>query len=629
VICDSDSPRTSGVLLAIVMTLGSVLLGCAADRGQAAPAPASPEEARLPDGDSTSHEAPAPTTAAPLAEAAVFKRVDENLSTGVVEFGDINLQLELGRWSVGAVNRLLDEAHLAKLDPSGRLAFLVDRFQGTAFEYESHLPIPPRDVLRVRLESFGCAGFTMYMLALSSAKNFEEFAHNLRAIRYRETEARGVDSDPTVGNIFDFAFSAYENAAERGYVQDVTRAVAGGAALTAFRTRFLPRRRTAEYDPGKRLLVPKSHPGELVTVDMIGRKTFQTMDRSAIRTGDILLFSRVKPGAPGDTLMVGHLGVAKNVDGEIYLTHATRDYLWNPEATADTPATGTGVFIEGDRRREQLGVAPATTWVSDPDGRKIKVKGKSYYGYHPTELRPLTDYIGGAHIEGIRVLRPLERQDVWRTRDLEFRKASQRVTPDATLSVIDAAMTHEQALRKNLRAGAPEAIVSRLSVVDVSYPGVDDKTHQGQIVVHEELVQDVHRLFETIRETKFPVTSVIPMSNPTYLKDGLWDDQTSMLANNTSSFNYRVVKGSRVLSRHACGRAIDLNPLINPLIRGKGARQVVEPPGAVYEPSKAGTLTADHPIVKRMKAMGWTWGGDFKSLKDYQHFEKGNCKRSL
>jgi len=27
-------------------------------------------------------------------------------------------------------------------------------------------------------------------------------------------------------------------------------------------------------------------------------------------------------------------------------------------------------------------------------------------------------------------------------------------------------------------------------------------------------------------------------------------------------------------------------------------------------------------VVKTFKRLGWTWGGEWKSLKDYQHFEK-------
>ena len=35
-----------------------------------------------------------------------------------------------------------------------------------------------------------------------------------------------------------------------------------------------------------------------------------------------------------------------------------------------------------------------------------------------------------------------------------------------------------------------------------------------------------------------------------------------------------------------------------------------------------GTITAASDIVRIFKSKGWTWGGDWTSLKDYQHFQK-------
>jgi peptidoglycan LD-endopeptidase CwlK len=67
------------------------------------------------------------------------------------------------------------------------------------------------------------------------------------------------------------------------------------------------------------------------------------------------------------------------------------------------------------------------------------------------------------------------------------------------------------------------------------------------------------------------------------------------------------------------GMSIDINPRSNPYIGEKGK---VTPRGAHYDPSKPGTLHADHPIVKEFDRLGWDWGGDWETIKDYQHFEK-------
>ena len=44
------------------------------------------------------------------------------------------------------------------------------------------------------------------------------------------------------------------------------------------------------------------------------------------------------------------------------------------------------------------------------------------------------------------------------------------------------------------------------------------------------------------------------------------DDERSMAADNTSAFNGRKVPGIDVWSQHAYGRAIDVNPLENPMV---------------------------------------------------------------
>jgi hypothetical protein len=92
-----------------------------------------------------------------------------------------------------------------------------------------------------------------------------------------------------------------------------------------------------------------------------------------------------------------------------------------------------------------------------------------------------------------------------------------------------------------------------------------------------------------------------------------------MEANNTSAFNFRFKTGSRTeLSKHAGGRAIDINPVQNPYIKG----ELVLPKSSEYDPEAEGTLCEDHPVVRTFLKLGWEWGGNWTSRKDYQHFEK-------
>jgi len=183
--------------------------------------------------------------------------------------------------------------------------------------------------------------------------------------------------------------------------------------------------------------------------------------------------------------------------------------------------------------------------------------------------------------------------------------------------IIDSRMTKSEVFN-GLDARCPEDIRKAQRIVEVKYYSFDGKVHKGQIVVHRELVSDVKTIFKLILKERFPINSVIPISHPAFRKDGRWDDDLSMLANNSSGFNYREKTGGGSLSNHAYGRAIDINTVQNPYIKGN----LTLPPNGSYNPQTPGTLTPEHPIVKKFIELGWAWGGNWDSPKDYQHFEK-------
>jgi hypothetical protein len=101
------------------------------------------------------------------------------------------------------------------------------------------------------------------------------------------------------------------------------------------------------------------------------------------------------------------------------------------------------------------------------------------------------------------------------------------------------------------------------------------------------------------------------------------DDDVSMADNNTSAFNYRdVVDSKGVLSKHSYGVAIDINPIQNPYIKGK---KISPASGTNYVNRKKfqnGMIIKNDVCYKAFKDRGWTWGGEWKTMKDYQHFQK-------
>ncbi len=162
---------------------------------------------------------------------------------------------------------------------------------------------------------------------------------------------------------------------------------------------------------------------------------------------------------------------------------------------------------------------------------------------------------------------------------------------------------------------APDSVIKELIIIDVEYFSTDSLLHRGQIVVNRRVEQEVRQIFEYIKSIKYPVESVIP------IKFDLPNGNTSMAdLNNTYSFHYRTVAGgSNNLSRHSQGLAIDVNPFDNPYISKNGK---VIPAGGHYDPSKRETLTKDSDLVNKFISLGWIWGGNWSSPKDYMHFER-------
>jgi len=159
---------------------------------------------------------------------------------------------------------------------------------------------------------------------------------------------------------------------------------------------------------------------------------------------------------------------------------------------------------------------------------------------------------------------------------------------------------------------APPEVIAQLCLVDVRYYSFDGRRHQGQLVVHRAVRQDVVEIFQIIDNTRFPVGKAVP------IVAYRWSDAASMRDNNTSAFNYRTVAGTKRLSRHALGLAVDINPFLNPVVYDHGR---ISPRGAVYRPGEHGVLTREHPVVREFLSRGWQWGADFKTMKDYHHFD--------
>jgi hypothetical protein len=158
----------------------------------------------------------------------------------------------------------------------------------------------------------------------------------------------------------------------------------------------------------------------------------------------------------------------------------------------------------------------------------------------------------------------------------------------------------------------PQYIKENLVLIDVEYWSFDAREKVGQLVIHRELAAEVKVIFAEIKAARFPIEKIIPV----VAYD--WSDDASMEDNNSSTFNYRNIVGGENLSQHAFGRAIDINPRQNPYVKG----DIVLPQNAVYSPNIPGTIVSGDAVVEAFVKRGWDWGGNWRQLKDWQHFEK-------
>ena len=175
----------------------------------------------------------------------------------------------------------------------------------------------------------------------------------------------------------------------------------------------------------------------------------------------------------------------------------------------------------------------------------------------------------------------------------------------------------ESLLSTTIREGCP---VQRkdLRTISVKYYTETGEQAEGILVAHHRVTSDLLFVFDELFKAKYPIHRIAPAS----YYDG--DDNQLMKRNITSAFNCRRTTDGVAFSNHSLGAAIDINPLWNPYVKGK---KVLPPEGKKFAKNRAkskqqGLIKSDSLVVTLFKDLGWTWGGDWKKLKDYQHFEK-------
>jgi hypothetical protein len=182
---------------------------------------------------------------------------------------------------------------------------------------------------------------------------------------------------------------------------------------------------------------------------------------------------------------------------------------------------------------------------------------------------------------------------------------------DAAIASIDD--TTRARMPNSWRPGCPVPLEA-LRLVTLDHWGYDGMEHRGELVVHADHAEPIVGVFRALFDARFPIERV-------QLVDAYGgDDFASTAANNTAGFNCRSVVGRPgSWSEHAYGRAIDVNPLVNPYL---GEPRLNDPRLAPYLDRSIdvpGMIRAGDMVVTAFAAAGWQWGGTWPT-PDYQHF---------
>jgi hypothetical protein len=154
---------------------------------------------------------------------------------------------------------------------------------------------------------------------------------------------------------------------------------------------------------------------------------------------------------------------------------------------------------------------------------------------------------------------------------------------------------------------------TELAYLELAHVTFDGGVSRGELVVAAKLAPRAVELFRRLYQLGFPIRQL------KLVDDYDASDDASMAADNSSAFNYRVIAGTDLLSQHALGRAIDINPVENPW---RKPDRIVPKAGEAFADRKhvrPGMIVRPGPVVAVLDELGWEWGGDWRHAYDDHH----------
>ena len=174
----------------------------------------------------------------------------------------------------------------------------------------------------------------------------------------------------------------------------------------------------------------------------------------------------------------------------------------------------------------------------------------------------------------------------------------------------------ERIVGRDWHPGCPVAL-SDLRVLTVSYWGFGGRVRQGPLIVNRTVASDVLWVFRRLFRARFPIRHIALAAKYHPPRPSDYFSTRDV----TAALNCRPVTDGTALSQHSYGWAIDINPLENPYVRSDGSvlRRAAKP---FLDRSQdlTGMIHPGDVVVRSFARIGWGWGGDWVTIKDYMHF---------
>lgn len=162
----------------------------------------------------------------------------------------------------------------------------------------------------------------------------------------------------------------------------------------------------------------------------------------------------------------------------------------------------------------------------------------------------------------------------------------------------------------------PSCPVTReqLRWVRVAFHGFDGRRHTGELLINSSAAEPIVAVFRALYDARFPLEEM------RITRAEELDAEPTGDGNNTGAFTCKPMPSGSTWSEHAKGLAIDVNPFLNPYVRGPVV--LPELASAYLDRSRqvAGAIHAGDPVTRAFASIGWQWGGTWQHAKDYMHF---------